>query len=161
MARYSTVTSIYTMLPGLATSTAYTNLITQHANRVGGLIEGYVGRWYKFSSWTTSAATPQIIQQISDAKTAQLTMRSIFTKDGQNRNEWVNELAEQAQKDLEAINSQKLMVFDSDGSESSRQASASFVTATRKDYTPVFDMDKETGWGVDDDLLDKIDSERS
>ena len=161
MARYSTSTSIYTMLPGLPNTTTTTTLIQQHADRISGTIEGYVGRWYAVSAWTSASTTPQIIQDISDAITAQKTMRSIFTKDAQNRNDWVNDLAEQAVDDLKAINEQKLMVFDSTGAEASRQPSGAFVSSTRGTYTPIFDLDSDTSWGTDSDLRDQIESERS
>ncbi len=161
MARYSTTTSIYQMLPGLPTSTANDTLIQQYADRVGGLVDGYVGRWYKTSEWTTTASTPQIVLQISDGLVAMHTMRSKFTRDAQNRNEWVDDLGNQAIKDLEGIRDQKLIVLDSTGSESSRAVTATLVEATRETYTPVFDLDADTGWSVDVDLLDDISSDRT
>lgn len=161
MPRYSTITSIYQMLPGLPTSTANDSLMQQYADRVSGLIDGYVGRWYAVSGWTTASATPQIIQQISDNLIAMNTMRSKFTKDAQNKNEWVEDLGSQALKDLEAIRDQKLIVLGSTGSEAARASNAALIEATHESYTPIFDVDSDTGWGVDADLLDDIAADRT
>lgn len=160
MPRYSTTTSIYTMLPGIASTGPRDALITQNANRVGGIIDSYVGRWYKISNWTTTATTPPVIQEISDALTAEKTMRSLYTKDGANKNEWVEEQAKQAWSTLKAISKQELMVFDSDGSESERQPSGAFIQSTHGDYTPIFDVDTDTAWKVDSDREDDISDAR-
>lgn len=161
MPRYSTTTSIYTMLPGLPTSTANDSLIQQHADRAGGQIDAYVGRWYDVSGWTTSATTPQSVQMWSDAITAMLSMRSRFTQDAQNKNEWVSDLAEQAYKDLKMVADQELVIMDSTGTESGRAATAVLVEATREQYTPIFDIDRDLNWKEDPDLLDDISSDRS
>lgn len=160
MARYSTTTSIYQMLPGLSTSTSNDALIQQYADRVAGLVDGYVGRWYSVGGWTTSSATPQIVLQISDSLVAQAVMRSRFTKDGQNRNEWVEDLGRQAVKDLEAIRDQKLIVLGSTGSEASRADTATLISGTHREYTPIFDIDADTAWAVDIDLADDIADDR-
>ncbi|MDI6756440.1 MAG: hypothetical protein QME32_00290 [Endomicrobiia bacterium] len=148
------------MLPGLTTSTSSDALIQQYADRVAGLVDGYAGRWYDVGDWTTSSSTPQIILQISDSLVAQAVMRSRFTKDGQNRNEWVEDLGRQAIKDLEAIRDQKLIVLDSTGGEAGRASTAPLVEGTRENYTPVFDIDADTAWTIDSDLSDDIADER-
>lgn len=160
MPRYSTTTSIYTMLPGLVATSTNDSLIQQHADRVGGMIDSYVGRWYAVSGWTTASSTPQSVQLWSDALTAQLTMRSKFTADGQNKNEWVKELADQAIKDLEGIRDRELIIIDSTGTEASLATVSALVTATRHRYTPIFDVDSELNWKVDPDLKTQIESER-
>lgn len=161
MPRYSTSTSIYTTLPGLLTSTANTTLIQQHADRVSGIVDGYVGRWYSVSGWTAASVTPQIVQHISDSITRQLTMQSLFTQDGQNKNEWVNTLADQAWKDLKAISGQELIILESDGSEADRASAGALVEATRENFTPIFDVDTDTSWAVDSDLTDSMSDDRA
>jgi len=160
MARYSTTTSIYKMLIGLQTSPA-NNLIIQHfADRVGGQIDGYAGRWYKVSSWDSSTSTPQLILQISDSIVSHLVMRSKFIQDGQNKNKWVDDLAEKSYEDLEKIRKQELILLDSTGSEVARADRGSLIESTREQYTPVFDLDSSTSWGVDSDLVDTIENDR-
>lgn len=148
------------MIPGLPSSIANDTLIQQFGDRIGGLIDSYVGRWYNVASWTTASSTPQVVLQISDSLVAMWIMRSRFTKDAQNKNDWVEDLGNQAIKDLEAIRDQKLIVLDSVGSEVSRATTAPLVEATRETYTPIFDVDSDTGWAVDGDLLDDIADER-
>lgn len=160
MGRYSTATSIYRMLKGVPSTTANTQLIQQVADRASGIIDGYVGRWYSVAGWTSSSSTPQIIQSISDRLVAQQTMRYLFTKDGQNKNEWVEELGAQAREDLQAIMKQDLIVLDSTGTEATRASTAPLIEGTREQYTPVFDLDDESAWTVDSDLTDDISSDR-
>lgn len=148
------------MLPGLNNTSQNDQLISQYADRSGGIIDGYVGTWYDISLWTTAAGTPQMVLQISDALTAQMTMRSLFTRDGQNKNDWIKEIAEQAIKDLEGIKKREIRLYDSSGSEATRRASGNFVTSTRAAYKPVFDMDSDLSWKIDTDLLDKISGDR-
>ena len=158
--RYSTFTSIYVMLPGINKTNPNDILIQQHADRISGKINSYVGRCYNVSGWTTAALTPQAIQLWSDALTAQLTMRSKFTSDGQNRNEWVNELAKDALEDLEKVREKDLKIFNSDGTEATLVSGSSSVQSTRKDFTPIFDVDKDINWVVDPDLIDSIADDR-
>src|SRR3972149_6862014 len=96
MARYSTSTSIYMALPGLSNTEQTKNIIQYHADRVSGLVNSYVGTHYQVSGWTTTASTPQMILSISDRLTSMYVMRSVYTQDAQNANEWVEQLGEQA-----------------------------------------------------------------
>lgn len=161
MARYSTSTSIYLVLPGLANTDLNTQLIQLHADRISGMIGGYVGARYSVSGWTTASATPQMIQSISDRLASQATMRSLYTQDAQNANEWVNELGEQALEELKMIAKGELAVIADSGSEAARATLRNFVRGSRKDYTPVFDLDDATSWVVDPDLLTQINSDRT
>ena len=161
MPRYSTSTSIYVILPGLPNTTTNTTLIQQHADRVSGLIGSYVGRWYTVSGWTTAASTPQEVQECSDGLTAQRTMRSLFTRDAQNKNEWVDDWAKQAMKWLSAVSEREAVILDSTGAESPLASTGKLIMGTRGSYTPIFDVDTATAWSIDSDLIDSIDSDRS
>ena len=97
---YSTSTSIYTMLPGLTNNSANTAIINQYNTRVKGKIGNYVIGLYNPANWTSAGSTPPGIIQISDSIVAMWTMRSLFTRDGQNVNNWVAELGHQALEDL-------------------------------------------------------------
>jgi len=135
-------------------------MIRLHADRIGGLIDSYVGKKYDVSGWTSSSSTPQIIQSISDRLVSQYTMRSVFTQEGQNVNEWVNELADTAMDELKSIASGDMVILDSNGSEASKPSRANSIRGNRKDYTPVFDVDKDTSWSMDGDLNDAIQDSR-
>ncbi len=154
---YSTNTSIYILLTGLTQNSSTTDVINQQITRIKGKIDSYVSSRYSVTGWTTVASTPQIIQDISDRLVAKRTMMSLWTRDGQNVNEWVNELAEEALEDLKRISKGEILVTI-DGSEESTNLD---VSSTRKDFTPVFDVDNVLNQQVDPDLIDEIDSERS
>ena len=154
---YSTSTSIYTMLPGLSTSAANTAIIDQYITRVAGKIDGYVINRYSPAGWTSAASTPPGIIQISDAITSMWTMRSLYTRDGQNINEWVAELGEQALKDLDKISSGEISLANSS---SEREGINTQVESTTEDYTPIFDIDESENWIEDPDQLDDISNDR-
>lgn len=154
--RYSTNTSIYTMLTGLTNNSTTTGVINHHIIRVSGKIDSYVFRRYNPSGWTSLSSIPQIIQQISDALVAQYTMRSLFTRDAQNKNDWVEELAKEAKEDLEKIRNGNLPITLNQSEESTE----TLIDSTRKGYTPVFDMDEVINSTIDSDLLDSIADDR-
>lgn len=160
MPRYSTVTSIYTGLPGLARTAKHDGIIQQHADRIAGRIRGYVGSRYAVGGWTSTSSTPQQIRDWSDGLTTQLTMRSLYTQEAQNVNEWVNEWAETIMESLELVRSGELKVIDDNGTEVSQAATRSYVHGNRSSYPTVFDVDTVTAWDVDSDLIDDISTNR-
>lgn len=158
MTTYSTEASIRIMLPGLRDNSTTTDIISQYNSRVAGKIDAYVFNRYDPIGWTSSASTPQLIQQISDALVAKNTMKSLFTSDGQNRNDWVGTLAEEALEDLEKIRKGELPLTLNGAEASGRTVE---IDATRKEFTPVFDMDNDLSDVVDPDLLDDINNDRA
>lgn len=153
---YSTSTSIYIGLPGLTNNSTTTDVIAQQIVRVGGKIDAYVSSRYDVTGWTSPSSTPQIIQDISDRLVMKRSMLSLFTMEGQNKNEWVMDLAKEALKDLEAINKGKILVTLAGSEESTSTKSKS----TRSSFTPIFDVDDPLDQLVDPDLLDDINSDR-
>jgi phage gp36-like protein len=154
---YSTNTSIYTMLPGLNTSAANTAIIDQYITRVAGKIDNYVINRYSPGGWTSASSTPPGIIQISDAIVAMWTMRSLFTRDGQNRNEWVDDLGGQALKDLNKIANGEISLADNS---SGRESENTQIESTTEDYHPVFAIDEPEDWEIDPDQLDDISDDR-
>ena len=154
---YSTFTSIYTMLPGLNTSAANTAIINQYITRVTGKINSYVIDLYNPASWTTATSTPPAIILISDAITAMWTMRSLFTRDGQNRNEWVADLGAQALKDLDKISKGEISLANNS---STKETTNTLIESNTEDYTPIFNIDESEDWIIDADQLDDISDDR-
>jgi len=155
---YSTSTSIYTMLPGLTNNTANTAIIDQYITRVKGKIDNYVIGLYSPGDWTTAASTPPGIIQISDSIVAMWTMRSLFTRDGQNVNNWVAELGKQALEDLEKIASGEINLVNNS---SSREGIHTQISSDTEDYTPIFNLDEPEDWIIDNDQLDDISDDRA
>lgn len=154
---YSTITSIFIMLPGVKNNSITTSIISQYNNRIGGKIDAYVFNRYDPTGWTSAASTPQLIQHISDALVAKNSMKSLFTQDGQNKNEWVNDLAKEALEDLEKIRAGELPITLNGAEVSGRTVE---IDATREEFTPVFDMDGDLSHAVDPDLISSISDDR-
>lgn len=155
---YSTSTSIYTMLPGLNTSAANTAIIDQYKDRVAGKIDNFVIGLYDPSGWTSQSTTPPGIIQISDAIVAMWTMRSLFTRDGQNKNDWVEELGKMAGMDLKKIASGELKLADNNSKRI--KMAIQLVESTTEDYSPTFNLDSSENWETDPDQLDAISDDR-
>lgn len=155
---YSTSTSIYTMLPGLNTSAANDAIINQYKDRVKGKIDNFIIGLYDPSGWTSASSTPPGITQISDAIIAMWIMRSLFTRDGQNKNDWVEELGKMAIMDLKKIASGELKLADNSGKRVN--TSIQMIESTTEDYHPVFDIDEPEDWTLDSDQLEDISDDR-
>lgn len=160
MSRYTTDTSIYLMLPGILSSTANNSLISLYVDTVGGVVDSYVGRWYQVTGWTSPTTIPGAVIDASNALVTARTMRSIYTKDAQNKNEWVDDWEKRAYTFLEGVRDQELIILGPAGTESPKATTATLVEATREDFTPIFDIDSDLSWKEDSDLLDEIAGER-
>jgi len=154
---YSTSTSIYTMLPGLTNNSATTAIINQYNTRVKGKIGNYVIGLYTPANWSNAASTPPGIIQISDSIIAMWTMRSLFTRDGQNVNNWVAELGKQALEDLKKIADGEITLVNNSGG---LETTKTQIQSSSEDYTPIFDLDEPEDWIIDTDQLDTISDDR-
>jgi len=155
---YSTSTSIYTMLPGLNTSAGNTAIIDMYNSRIAGKINNFIIGLYNPSGWTSASSTPPGIIQISDAVVAMWTMRSLFTKDGQNKNDWVEELGKMAIMDLKKIGTGDLKIADNNSKIIPMVSQQ--IESTTEDYHPVFDIDEPEDWTIDSDQLEDISDDR-
>lgn len=160
MSRYTTDTSIYMMLPGIASSTANNSLISMFVDTVSGEIDSYVGRWYEVTGWTSPSTIPGAVIRACNSLVVAQTMRSLYTKDAQNKNEWVDDQEKRAYQWMEGVRDQKIVILGPAGSESTRAATAKLVESTRENFTPIFDLDRDLNWGEDQDLMDEIAGER-
>lgn len=165
---YATITSVLTMLPSLpqtTTTTGWTQttgIIAQHLTRAYNLINMKLAR--KYATPFTLTAIPPMCTSLEEDFACYYSMRSLYTRDAQNKSEWIvehyekaitilDELADTSNKGLELLGSDGLLVDQRVG------ASSSIQTST--DYTPTFEVDDDINWVIDQDRLDAIESDRT
>ena len=161
---YSTYTAILTILPSLpqtASSNGYSAcaaVISKHLNRAGGIIDAKLSKRYTVP---VTDSCP-IIDAISEDITAYYVCRTYYTQDNHNKLESLAELRDLALEQLEAIRKGEMDLVDSSGNVIAERSTGahSLVDSNTKDYQPFFDVDKDTDWHFDSDLLDSIAEKR-
>lgn len=123
-------------------------------SRADNLINAKVGGIYAVPFTTT----PPLIQTLSDEISAFLIMRTLFTEDSVNKNDWILMFRESL-KMLDEIAAGKVTLVDSTGVAISVQTHA--ISSNNGDYTPTFDMDDSEDQAVDADLLQAIEDARA
>lgn len=159
---YSTATSILVVLPGFpqtTTSEGYsetTVLLDKHISRADSLINGKIAERYDVSNFTSDV--PPLVRLLSEDITSYYAMRSQFSGDNQNRNEWIDKY-EMALDELNEIRDGKASLVNTAGSLiSERETSSSDgrVDSNTEDWTPAFDVDDTLDQKFDSDRLDDI-----
>jgi phage gp36-like protein len=161
---YCSITAIYDMLPKLPdtnTSAGYTQCaatIDTHIRRTDGLINGKCARRYS----VPFDPVPPFIRTIAEDITCYYTMRSFYSQDAQNRNEWATEHKDNALEFLDEIMSGDIDLVDTSGSAVPVQEDEIIdqVSSNTQDYQPYFDIDSDMEWKFDEDLEDEISANR-
>jgi phage gp36-like protein len=104
------------------------------------------------------ASTPPLLETISTDIAAYYIMRTLFTRDGQNRNEWIDDYRA-SMKLLDEIRNGDTVLVDTTGAEVGTKSGGLYSTTS--DYTPAFDMDDPENQQVDHDLIESIADERA
>lgn len=160
MPSYNTYTAILTKLPGLpqtTTATGYTDtvaIISHHLNSAWGIVNGKCAR--RYSVPFTAGQIPPMIMEIEEDICAYRVMRSLFSRDGQNKNDWTKEHYDEAIKLLDQIQKSEMDLVNTAGSILGEVSESDKLGSTMQDYAPIFNVDSELDWGVDSDLLDEI-----
>lgn len=146
------------VLVNVGTDVIGTTAVYRHIARADNIINTRLSKRYTVP-FDTGTATPPVIKTISTDLAAYFVMRSLFTKDAQNTNDWVDDLKFMALDTLKRIETGQTKLYDING-EVITQLEVDDLYSDTQDYTPVFDVDGEKEWAVDSDRLDDIDDDR-
>ena len=113
MGVYVTTSAIFTLLPGLD-ATGTTALVDTHIVRAEGMVNGMLSK--KYTVPFTSTAVPPIIRQLVEDYSCYFTMRSLYTRDSQNKSDWTAEFRDLASVTLMEIVNNKVALVDTAGS---------------------------------------------
>lgn len=154
MGRYATTTSISDLIPNFlignttTSDTAGTAMFSKHIDRAEGIVNTYVSARYSLPFTTV----PPVLITLSEDLACYFAVRSAYTQDGQNKNQYYPEY-KWAMEQLDSIRKGEIKLTLTDGSEVTGDTSNRYISST-ENYTPVFGIDNPENWKVDPDLID-------
>ena len=143
------------MLIGVTSTVLSDAAVGLHITRAENIINHYLSKRYTVPFTTV----PPLIETLTIDIAAYFIMRSLVTKDSQNKNDWVDDLLKTAKEELKDLADGKRNLLDSSGTPIA-QLEVNDISSNRQGYTPVFDMDAVENQNVDSDLLTDIANER-
>ena len=135
-----------------------TTAVYRHITRADNIINTRLSKRYTIP-FSTGTATPPVIKTISTDLSAYFVMRSLFTKDSQNKTDWVDDLKFMALDTLKKIESGETKLFDINNDEIA-QLEVEDLSSNTQDYAPIFNVDSDLNQAVDSDRLDDISEAR-
>lgn len=150
---YTTTARIRILLKGVTTTAMSDSDVTSFITKADDLINSKIGNRYTVPFGTT----PPVIQGFSEDIASYYIMRTLFTRDSQNKNEWIEDF-KAAIASLNAIRDGKQVVLDSSGNELARIEEE--VSSNTKDFVPTFGEDDAEDQQVSGGKLDEISDER-
>jgi phage gp36-like protein len=145
------------LLPQTTTAAGYTAtaaIIASHISRADALIDGKCAARYTVPFTTT----PALVQSISEDITSYYTFRSLFSRDNQNINSWVDRYKE-AIKMLDEIRDGNLDLVGAVELTPEKEIEER-ITSTTENYYPFFDVDSDLSWAFNADELDDVGDNR-
>ncbi|GAF78649.1 unnamed protein product [marine sediment metagenome] len=157
----ATTTNIIPNLPGLPqtdTSSGYTAtvaLVDRHLTRAENLVNGTIGVRYEVPF--SQGACPPMLTTIVEDIVSYYTLRSFFSKDNQNENDYTDEFKD-AVEQLKAIRDGDVSLVSTTGSLTPERPVTEDLDLSSNvtDKQSFFDKDEPTSWHFDEDLLDDI-----
>ena len=161
---YCSITAIYDMLPKLPntnTSRGYSTCVSTvetHIRRTDGLINGKCARRYS----VPFSPVPPFIRTIAEDIVCYYAMRSFYSQDAQNKNEWVEDHKEDALSFLDEIMKGDIDLVDTSGSAVPVQEDeiVDRVSSNTQNYQSFFDIDDPLDWDFDEDRKDAVEDKR-
>lgn len=154
MGTYATTSSLSQLIPNFlsgnttTSDVAGTGMFSRHIDRAESIVNTYVTARYSLPFTTI----PPVLRTLSEDLACYFAVRSAYTQDGQNTNQYYPEYKE-AIKTLEAIQKGDLKLALTDGSVIPTATNNRYISST-ENYTPVFGPDDPENWKVDPDQVD-------
>jgi len=143
------------MLIGVSNTVLSDDTVVLHITRAENIINHALSKRYT----VPFTAVPPLVTTLAIDVASYFIMRSLYTKDSQNKNDWVDDLLKTAKEELEDLANGKRSLLDSNGA-AIAQLEVNNISANRQSYTPVFDMDAVENQNVDNNLMADIAVER-
>ena len=157
---YATTTAVLAMLPGFpqtASSRGYTATLIKigtHITRAESLVNSKISERYDVTQFT-STASPPILTHLTEDIAAYYMLRSEYSGDNQNVNEWVDKFQE-AKDILEEIREGKAHIVNSTGTQFGASTTIGTVESTTENWSPTFNEGDPLNWQVDQEKLDDL-----
>lgn len=150
---YCTIAEVRAELPALTTNVMGDSAVTSRITRADAIINGKLGTRYSVPFTTT----PPQVNDWSISITCYLIMRTLFSRDAKNKNDWIEDY-KSAMRQIDDVVKGNAAILSSAGAELSRSEEA--VTSSHQDYHTTFNMDDSEDQSIDSDMLDAIADER-
>jgi len=117
MVTYCTHTEVRAILTGVTATVMDQAAVEAHITRAENIINGKIGA--KYTVPFTAGSIPPLINTICTDIACYYVMRTLFTEDSENVNEWVSIFKEHI-KTLDQIRKGDVVIFDTSGDEETR-----------------------------------------
>jgi phage gp36-like protein len=157
---YCTVSQVRDVVSGVTSSEMSDTDIGYKIAYAESIINSYIS-WRYTIPFTT---VPPLITTICIDIAAYYVLRTLFTRDSVNRNDFIDDFilrhldTKTKTGTLYDIYNGDISLINSDGTTPS--ASISMINSNTEDYIPTFDVDDELNWTIDNNRLNDIANER-
>lgn len=154
MGSYATTSSLSELIPNFLSGNTTTSdvggtsLFSRHIDRAESVVNTYITARYSLPI----SPVPPVLRTLSEDLACYFAVRSAYTQDGQNTNQYYPEYKE-AIKTLQALQKGEIKLSYTDGSTVPVATSNRYISST-ENYTPVFGADDPENWKVDTDQVD-------
>lgn len=148
MGNYATTTSISELIPNFLsqnTTTADkvgTALFSRHIDRAESIVNTYIVARFDLPL----SPVPPVLRTLTEDIACYFAVRSAYTQDGQNKNQYFTEYKE-ALKILEKLQKGEINLSNTDGSDV--PSISTRYSSSTEGYTPIFGIDNPENWKVD------------
>lgn len=161
MGLYATTTSISELIPNFLSGNTTTSdpagssMFSRHIDRAESVVNSYLTSLYSLPI----SPVPPILRTIAEDIACYFAVRSAYTQDGQNVNQYYPEY-KKAMETLELLKDGEIKLSYTDGSTVAVSSTNRFLSSS-ENYTPIFNVDDPENWKVDPDQTDDIANARS
>lgn len=161
----ATTTSISDLLPNylvsntLTSDTAGASIFSRHIDRAEGLVMSAITRKYNPAALTTTTYPP-VLRQWAEDIACYFAIRGASTQDSGKINRNIEEFKPSYDFVMEILRGDaEFTLAYTDGSLVPSRSSSMIVSSSQS-FAPITNLDDETAWTVDPDLLDDIEGDR-
>ena len=151
---YATLKNIKMFISNLTSSDLNDNQLERFISRAEVKINSILAQRYTVPF---TSPIPELVTQITEELSVYYILRTLYSGDNVNKNDNVTQWKDDAMNNLQKIVEREIKIIDSSGDEVTENTT---IQTGRSAYTPVFDLDEDINWKVDDDLTTAIASDR-
>lgn len=158
---YCTEAQVRDIISGVTVAKMGNTEVKNKIARADSIIDAYLAS--KFT--VPFSSTPPLIESISIDLSAYYVLRTLFTRDSVNKNNYINDFllkhlnTKEKTGTLYDILNDDITLVDSSGTVI--DTTSDLIDSNIKDYVPIFNVDDAEDWEVDPDRLEDIADERS
>lgn len=139
---YTTAQKVRNLLVGVGTEIMSDEQINEFIKDAESIVNSFLSSKYS----VPFIEVPDIIETITKNYAAYFVMRTLYSQEGKNENEWVESFKSLADELLNKIINDEI----------SLRVNKDTIMSNTSNYSPIFDLDEETNWEVDSKRYNEI-----